>query len=132
WPLLLACLMVTDYWHNLTTMLGYVVIVFITCLFTATVALFCSVLSRKTSVSLTASYLIVVVMFLAPIAAKNFVNTFFSNSASVQTVDNAMFLSPVATAFELPLDLDREGVEPIPGRPWVFFNFLALYGATII
>ncbi len=128
WPLLLACLMVTDYWRNLPTMLGYAGIVFVTCLFTATVALFCSVLSRKTNISLTAAYLVVVVLFLAPIAAKNFANTFFPGAAGVAAVDNATFISPVATAFELPLDLDREGVEANPGRPWVFTRFILLYG----
>ena len=131
WPLLLAGIMVTDYWNNLLTLLGYVAIVLVTCLFTATVALFCSVLSRKTAVSLTASYILVLTLFLAPIAAENFVSTFFPGQTSVEAVDAVGMLSPVATAFELPLDLDREGVDPIQGRPWMFAKFMGIYSAMI-
>ncbi len=35
WPVLLACLMVTFYWTNLPTVLGYLAIVLVTCLTTA-------------------------------------------------------------------------------------------------
>jgi len=128
WPLLLACVMVTDYWSNLVTMLGYTAIVFITCLFTATLALFCSVLSRKTSVSLTAAYVVVIVLFMAPLAVQIFAGTFFPDSAGTNLAAEASFVSPVATAFSLPLDLDREGVEARLGQPWVFAKFVVFYG----
>ncbi len=47
WPVLLACLMVASYWTNLHCVAGYLSIVLLTCLTTATVALFCSVLFRR-------------------------------------------------------------------------------------
>ncbi len=127
WPLLLACAMVTDYWPNLLTMLGYVLIVLVTCVFTATVALFCSVLARKTSISLTAAYVVLIVLFMAPIAVQVFAGTFFPDSASSDAANAITFTSPVATAFSLPLDLDREGVDPRVGEPWIFPAFLAFY-----
>ncbi len=55
WPLLLACLMVSFYWTNLPTVLAYVAIVLVSCLTTAVLGLFCSVVFRKTSISLMTS-----------------------------------------------------------------------------
>jgi len=97
-------------------------------LFTATLALFCSVLSRKTSVSLTAAYVVVIVLFMAPIAVQIFAGTFFPDSAGTSLAQEASFVSPVATAFNLPLDVDREGVEARVGQPWAFVKFVAFYG----
>src|SRR5262249_37061981 len=79
WPLLLAVVMVNTYWSNLLTVLAYMVIVLLVCLTTATVALFCSVVFRKTSISLMTTYLVIVVLFTAPIAVSRFAATFFAD-----------------------------------------------------
>ncbi|MFP6692716.1 MAG: ABC transporter permease subunit [Pirellulales bacterium] len=76
WPVALAVLMVPDYWNNLWTMVGYLVIVTITCVTTAAIALFCSVIFRKTSVSLTISYLVILTAFTLPFAIQYFVGAF--------------------------------------------------------
>lgn len=76
WPLLLACVMVSAYYSNLPTMLLYVFVVLITCLTTAVVALFCSVVFRKTSVSLMTTYLVILVLFTIPLSVVFFANTF--------------------------------------------------------
>ena len=63
WPVLLACVMVSVYWTNLPTMVGYLLIVLMTCLTTAMMALFCSVLFQKTSISLMTTYLVIILLF---------------------------------------------------------------------
>ena len=70
WPLLLACFMVPIYgiWSsddrgNLLSVGMYVALVGLCCVTTATVALFCSVLFRKTAHSLMATYLLIIVLF---------------------------------------------------------------------
>ena len=70
WPVALAALMVPQYWPNLLTMLAYVLIITLACVTTSTVALFCSVLFRKTSISLMCAYLIILAMFTLPPAVK--------------------------------------------------------------
>lgn len=80
WPLLLAVVMVNTYWSNLLTVLAYVAIVGMVCLTTATVALFCSVMFRKTSSSLMTTYLLIVVLFTAPLAVTYFAGTFFPDT----------------------------------------------------
>src|SRR5213083_2023340 len=53
WPLLLACVMVPDpYWTNLFSVGMYIAIIGLCCMATATIALFNSVLFRKTAHSL--------------------------------------------------------------------------------
>ncbi|MEK6247689.1 MAG: ABC transporter permease subunit, partial [Planctomycetales bacterium] len=76
WPVALACLMVSYYWSNLMIMAAYVAVILLACLTTASVALFCSVVFRKTSVSLMSAYMIILVMFTLPPAVRYFVDTF--------------------------------------------------------
>jgi ABC-type transport system involved in multi-copper enzyme maturation permease subunit len=76
WPVLLACVMVSAYWTNLLSMLAYLAIILLTCLTTATLALFCSVVFRKTSISLMTTYLLIALLFLSPLAGDIFVRTF--------------------------------------------------------
>jgi ABC-type transport system involved in multi-copper enzyme maturation permease subunit len=129
WPLLLAWIMPpTEFWRNSLTMLGYLGIILITCLTTATIALFCSVLFRKTSVSLMTSYLLIVLLFAGPLATSRFAQTFFPTSPAAHLAETAEFSSPIGAAFALPLDLDRPEVAPRPARWDVFFAFLATYG----
>jgi hypothetical protein len=61
----------------LFVVLGYLSIVLVTCLATASIALFCSVIFRKTSVSLMSTYLVIAVLFTAPVAIGFFAETFF-------------------------------------------------------
>ena len=53
WPLVLATVMVKDYWENIFAVFAYVGIILTTCLMTAIVGMFCSVIFRKTTISLT-------------------------------------------------------------------------------
>ena len=107
WPVVLACLMPLDYWKNLPTMGGYLVIIALACLTTAMTALLMSTLFRKTSTSLIASYAVIIALFGAPLAANFFAQTFFADQPAAQAAEAATAVSPFAAAFALPLDIDR-------------------------
>ena len=77
WPVLLACVMVSVYWTNLLAVVAYLLIVLITCLTTAMIALFCSVLFKKTPQAMMTTYLVIIVLFSAPLAVQYFAETFF-------------------------------------------------------
>lgn len=83
WPLLLATVMVRDYWSNLFAVLAYVGIILATCLTTAMVAMFCSVVFRKTTMSLTTSYLTLLILFVAPLALSFFVQVFVQPTSRI-------------------------------------------------
>ncbi len=134
WPLLLAGVLVHSFqqaWFNWVIGLLYVVVVAITCVATATIALYCSVWFRRTSVSLMTSYLVIATLFTAPLAARFFALTFFPGTAVAQWVAQGAFISPLATAFALPVDMGLS--DQVRQRPdWIFFgSFLAFYALLI-
>jgi ABC-type transport system involved in multi-copper enzyme maturation permease subunit len=133
WPLLLACVMVTKYWANLYSMLLYVLIIAVTCLTTATLALFCSVVFRKTSVSLMSAYLAVFVLFMGPPAAAFFGETFFdAGRADNQALASPDFSGPAWSApnpalyRHMPLRDAR-----MPDRPVARLGFLSPFSAAL-
>lgn len=138
WPVLLACLMPVGFWSNLPTMGGYFLIVALTCLTTALTALVCSTLLPKTSQSLIASYLVILTLFIAPLAARYFSETFFPNTAGAEIVRVAGVTSPFVAAFALPLEFDDD--MPVTPRgdqqaPELFFGYVAatlLYNAGLL
>ena len=127
WPLLLAVVMVNTYWTNLPSVLGYLVIVLTVCLTTATIALFCSVMFQKTSISLMTTYLVIVLLFTFPLAAAFFAGTFFPDTAAASLIAHASFTSPFAAAFSLPVDTMMPRDKSPPSDWWFFASFLTFY-----
>jgi ABC-type transport system involved in multi-copper enzyme maturation permease subunit len=110
WPLALACVLVSVYWTNLPVAATYLAVVLMTSLTTAVVALFCSVLFRKTAHALIASYLTIVVLFGAPLALRLFTETFFPAQTPAPAVAALSIASPFAAVFDTP-----PMAEPSPG-----------------
>ncbi|MGD9721805.1 MAG: ABC transporter permease subunit [Pirellulales bacterium] len=129
WPLLLAVVMVNAYWSHLGVVLCYVAIVLTVCLTTATVALFCSVVFQKTSISLMTTYLVISLLFLVPLAVTYFADTFFQGTPVAQLLANASFTSPFAVAFALPIDLMMPGITRLTVNWALFAAFEGFYVA---
>ena len=128
WPVLLACVMVSLYWTNLLSVAAYLVIVLVTCLTTAMLALFCSVLFKKTSHAMMTTYLVIIVLFCAPLAVNFFAQTFFPTHPNAPIVAASGFVSPFAAAFAVPLDLgitDNNNVQANPGDWRMFLGYVA-------
>jgi ABC-type transport system involved in multi-copper enzyme maturation permease subunit len=105
WPVLLACVMVSLYWANMLAVLAYLSIVLITCLTTAMVALFCSVLMKKSSIAMMTAYLTIILLFCAPLAIGFFATTFYPDTQATQAVRELSFTSPFSVARSIPLDV---------------------------
>ena len=106
WPVLLACLMVSYYWNNLLGMGAYLLIILMCCGTTATLALFCSVVFRKTAHSLMTTYLIIIVLFCLPLAADFFAKTFFPKHGAGPIIEKFGMTSPFAASFHVPRYLE--------------------------
>jgi ABC-type transport system involved in multi-copper enzyme maturation permease subunit len=134
WPLLLAVVMVNTYWKHLPEVLGYIAIVLTVCLTTATVALFNSVVFRKTSISLMTTYLMIAILFMLPLAITYFANT-FADAGTAELAGRASFTSPFAAAFNLPIDLLLPGSVYATSN-WGFFaafeSFYLLLNAALL
>jgi ABC-type transport system involved in multi-copper enzyme maturation permease subunit len=111
WPVLLACVMPLPFWSHLPVMAGYLLIVALCCVTTAVTALFCSSIFHKSSTSLICTYMVIVVMFIGPLAAGYFAETFFNDTPAASFVDKLGVLSPFAATFALPLNI--EGVDAV-------------------
>jgi ABC-type transport system involved in multi-copper enzyme maturation permease subunit len=125
WPLLLACLLPPwTYWNDMITMFGYVMIIVLTSLTTTTLAMFCSVVFRKTSVAMMTSYLVIMLLFAVPVAVEWFARFFFAAAPATRVIGQLTFTSPFAASFSLPLN---PGDSPRLANWPVFFGFLTFY-----
>lgn len=127
WPLLLACAMVSYFWSNLLSIAAYLAIIGLTCVTTAGVALFCSVIFRKTSVSMMTSYLVIVCLFMAPVALSRFAETFYPGQAMTTFAHELGAISPFSAAFSVPLFTDASQSGSITGDWPLFFMFTSFY-----
>ncbi|HVU86982.1 MAG TPA: ABC transporter permease subunit [Pirellulales bacterium] len=128
WPLVLACGLVSTYWPNWPSILGYVATVLLTSVTTSTLALFCSVVFRKTSVAMMMSYLLMAILFLTPIAVVEFGRGVLSD---VPWLDRISFLSPFGAVFSLPLNHRILGDHVRVGDPMIWYSFVA-FDLTLI
>lgn len=128
WPLVLACALVPEYWSNLPTMAWYVGIILLTSLVTATLALFHSVIFRKTAMSLMCSYLVVLALFVLPAAAWYFATTFFPQHPWSSWVLGSGIVSPLMAAFAVPLEITGASNDAPVATAWpLHYYFTAFY-----
>lgn len=148
WPLLLACVMVQYYWTNWTSVLAYLSVILITCITTSMLALFCSVLFRKTSHSLMCTYLVIIALFCGTLAFDYFAQLAFTPVAETAVVDytsasntepepppitlvaevsrQLTLISPFAALWDVPLKVDLDGATDNPGDWYRFSIFMGL------
>jgi ABC-type transport system involved in multi-copper enzyme maturation permease subunit len=129
WPLLLGWLLPPwTYWHDTATMIGYVGIIAMTSLTTTVMALFCSLIFRKTTVAMMTSYLVVILLFAVPVAVDVFAGLLFPTADATRWIGQLTFTSPFSASFALPLTLGHVADAPVISANWpVFFGFLAFY-----
>ena len=130
WPVVLALLMVTQYWSNIPTITAYFVIFGLTCVTTAVLALFCSTVFYKTSTSLMVTYTVILTLYVAPLAMSFFGNNYFPNAQGTRIVNNLTVTSPFAAAFNVPIYMDEFGDANLmkwqrapSSEPYQFFGY---------
>ena len=114
WPVLLAFIMVPEYWAIIPTIIAYLVIIALTCLTTAVLALFCSTVFHKTVTSLIVTYTTILVLYLGPLAGSFFAQNYFPESPTTPYVEYSTITSPFAAAFNFPIYM--EGLEKQSNR----------------
>ncbi len=117
-PIALAGVLEQQYWNatNVMVLISSVVVVVLTCIFTATTAMFCSTFCRRTSVSLMASYLVIIVLFLAPLALRTLTKTVFRGEEWRAVSETASMTSPFAAVFAMPFKTEFMDPEAAEGR----------------
>lgn len=105
WPMALAVVLQGEFFRNLPTIGTYLVIFVLTCFTTAILALFCSTMFHRTAHSLMATYIAILVLYLAPLAASFFANAYFPGTSATKMVNASTITSPFAAAFKVPLNI---------------------------
>ncbi len=129
WPVLLAWAMGSFGWENVLSVPAYMAVILLTCLTTATVALFCSVLFRKTATSMMTSYLIIGALFCLPLALRFFARAYFPGSAATFWIERSALTSPIAATLGIPLNFTSPGTYSPPAVWDLFFSYVAFTSA---
>ncbi|MFI4874862.1 MAG: ABC transporter permease [Blastopirellula sp. JB062] len=144
WPLLLACLMVKHYWENFTSVLGYLLIVALTCFSSSMVALFTSVNFRKTAHSLMTTYLLIILVFAGPLAIAYFAQLAFGqtppdapaeviaiNKTILSWADRVTVMSPFAATWNVPMSFQEgDRSQSIVGS-WPKYGYYVLFTTAV-
>ncbi|WP_164103029.1 ABC transporter permease [Candidatus Laterigemmans baculatus] len=114
WPLLLGALMVTQFWSNWASVLAMFAIVLMACVSGSVVAQFCSTMCRRTVVSLTVTYSILLSLYALPTAILLVLQIVGFSASTLAVAEWLGVASPFSAAFALPLDADLspDGLQP--------------------
>lgn len=114
WPLLIAIVLGvidTEAWRTTPTKFAYLLIYALTCVTTSMLALFFSTVCKKTGSSLMVTYSVIILLYVAPLAANFFAETYYPAAPATQVVETLSATSPFAAAHNLPLYVDNHSVE---------------------
>ncbi len=133
WPLALACVLPPwTYRHDMISMTCYILIILVTCLTTTTMAMFCSVIFRKTSVALMSSYLAIIVLFFLPVLVNVFAEMFFYDAPFRKVLPDYLFTSPFMAATSLPLSFSESSKAWSGETAIVFYWFYLTLDAVLV
>jgi ABC-type transport system involved in multi-copper enzyme maturation permease subunit len=99
--LLLAYLLIPELRERLWTLVVFLAIIATTCLATSTIGLLCSALSRKTSVAMVVTYMVLLILFVGPVGIRSYLEGF--SKMSYAKIEALTITSPYSAAFSIPM-----------------------------
>ncbi len=110
WPLLLGTALNNRFWTNWEAVLLFFAVVLMVCLVNSVVALVCSLFQRKTSIALLSTYVVLLLLYVAPPAIVSLLTILDFDAAQVARSEWLGITSPFSAVFAIPLDeqLKRE------------------------
>jgi ABC-type transport system involved in multi-copper enzyme maturation permease subunit len=99
--LLLAYLLIPELRDRLWTLGVFLLIIATTCLATSTIGLLCSALSRRTSVAMVVTYMVLLVLFVGPIGVRKYLEGI--GDISYERIEALTITSPYSAAFSIPM-----------------------------
>ena len=104
WPLLLGTALNNNFWSNWEAVLGMFAIVLMVCLVNAVVALVCSLFQSKTSIALMSTYIVLLLLYVAPPALLSLLGILDFDASRIASFQWTGITSPFSALFALPLD----------------------------
>ena len=99
--LLLAYLLIPELRNRLWTLGVFLAIIATTCLATSTIGLLCSALSRKTSVAMVLTYMVLLILFVGPVGVRSYLEGF--GNLSYEKIEALTITSPYSAALSIPM-----------------------------
>ena len=104
WPLLLGTALNTTFWSNWLAVILFFAVVVMVCLVNATVAQACSLFARKTSIALMSTYVILLLLYVAPPSIISLMEILNFQPDAIATGRWFGISSPFSALFSIPLD----------------------------
>lgn len=111
--LLLAYALIPELRDRFWSLFVFLVLIAATCLLTTTIGLLCSALSRRTSVSMVLTYLVLLVVFVGPLGLGYYLQRY--TETPLQRIASLTVTSPFAAAFSIPIPSSDDGKIYTPG-----------------
>ncbi len=110
WPLLLGTALNMSFWTNWLAVVAMFAIVLMVCLVNAVIALTCSLFSRKTSIALLSTYMVLLLLYVAPPTLVSLMQILEFAPEQIAKMEWFGVTSPFSALFSIPLnaDLKRE------------------------
>lgn len=123
--ILLAYTLMSDLRNNFWTFFVFMGIILVTCLATTTIGLLSSVLCRKTATATMLTYLVILLLFAAPVATAKFLEGF--TRLSYAEITRYTVTSPFTAALSVPVTVQtHEGLKTFGGG-FPAYRYFALY-----
>lgn len=128
YPMLLGCVISEYLREQVVVFLTYTFLILLSCVTTASLGMLCSVTFRRTVVSMMAAYLLVLIVYVGPLAGLVFVETFFpTNDLLVTSCRNLNVLSPFSAVLSVPLDFDVNTIPKRNGDLFILIGFVVTH-----
>ena len=108
WPLLLGTALNSRFYTNWAAVLGMFAIVLMVCLVNATIALVCSLYQKKTSIALLSTYVVLLILYVAPPAMISLMTILDFQPEQIASAQWFGVSSPFSALFSLPLDANMK------------------------
>jgi ABC-type transport system involved in multi-copper enzyme maturation permease subunit len=104
WPLLLGTALNASFWSNGLAVILFFAVVVLVCLVNATIAQTCSLFTRKTSIALMSTYVILLLLYVAPPTVASLMEILNLPQEKIASARWLGVSSPFTALFSIPLD----------------------------
>ncbi len=108
WPLLLGTALNSRFYTNWAAVLGMFAIVLVVCFVNAVIAMLCSLYQRKTSIALLSTYVVLLILYVAPPAMISLMTILDFQPSQIAKAEWSGVTSPFSALFSLPLDANMK------------------------
>ncbi|NNE00733.1 MAG: ABC transporter permease [Pirellulaceae bacterium] len=136
WPLLLGTALNNRFYSNWMSVIGMFAIVLMVCLVNAVIALVCSLYQKKTSIALMNTYVVLLILYVAPPAAMALMDILEFAPEKIAVAEWFGVTSPFSALFSLPLDsnmkIEYDDKPATIGNLSIVYGYFAFSGALLV